>query len=248
MPRNRQDAAPEGADGKSAVAETAAPSAAQVAGYLRRNPDFLTENAELLEAMTPPSRTSGDGVLDLQYFMVERLREQIAELSRARDDLVQTGRGNLASQARVHQAVLALLAATSFEHLIEIATTDLAVMLDLDAVALGVERTDYDLPRVRLGGLIQLEPDTVDHQIGPGRRVLLRTEIDGDPAVFGAGAGLVASEALVRLDISAATPSAMLALGSRQPEHFHPGQATELLVFLADTLQHCIRMWLDLPE
>ena len=44
------------------------------------------------------------------------------------------------------------------------------------------------------------------------------------------------------------TPQAMLALGSRQPEHFHPGQGTELLVFLAGTLQQCIRMWLDLPE
>jgi uncharacterized protein YigA (DUF484 family) len=249
MARNQRDAAPEGAAGKAKTGTAAGdrPSAAQVAGYLRRHPAFLAEHPELLEVLAPPGRTHGDGVLDLQSFMVERLRGEVAEMREARDALVRSGRSNMAAQGRVHEAVLALLASKSFEHLIEIVTTDLAILLNLDAVSLGVEQAGRTLPPVRLGGLCQLEPDTVDSLIGSGRKVALRGEIEGDPAIFGAAAGLVASQALIRLDISAATPPALLALGSRQAGQFHPGQGTELLAFLAGALEHCIRAWLDLP-
>jgi uncharacterized protein YigA (DUF484 family) len=250
MARDQHDAAPERAARKASNGSAGGrrPSAAQVAGYLRRNPDFLAENPELLEVLTPPARARGDGVLDLQSYMVERLRDELEEMRQARDELLRAGRSNMAAQGRVHQAVLALLCTESFEHLIEIVTTDWAVMLNLDAVTLGVERCTRDLPPVRLGGLCQLEPDTVDSVIGAGRRVMLHGEIEGDPAIFGAAAGLVASEALIRLDISSATPAAMLALGARRPDQFHAGQGTELLSFLGDTLEHCIRTWLDLPD
>jgi uncharacterized protein YigA (DUF484 family) len=66
--------------------------------------------------------------------------------------------------------------------------------------------------------------------------------------IFGAAAGLVASQALIRLEISPATPPALLALGARQPDQFHQGQGTELLTFLAGVLENCIRAWLDLPD
>lgn len=249
MARNQRGAAPKGAAGKAKNGAAAGedPSAAQVAGFLRRHPDFLAENPELLEVLAAPARAHGDDVLDLQSFLVERLRNEVAGMREARDALVRYGRSNLAAQGRVHEAVLALLATKSFEHLIEAVTTDLPVLLNLDAVGLCVEQSGRNLPPVRLGGLCQLEPDSVEAMVGSGRKVLLRGEIEGDPAIFGAAAGLVASEALIRLDISAATPPALLALGSRQAEQFHQGQGTELLVFLAGALEHCIRAWLDLP-
>ena len=101
---------------------------------------------------------------------------------------------------------------------------------------------------MRLGGLCQLKPNTVDSLIGPGRFLVLRPDTPGDPAIFGAGAGLVASDALIRMSISRKTPPAMLALGSRQVEQFHPGQGTELLSFLGQSLESCIRGWLNLPD
>jgi uncharacterized protein YigA (DUF484 family) len=39
-----------------------------------------------------------------------------------------------------------------------------------------------------------------------------------------------------------------LALGARRPGVFHPGQGTELLVFLGQVIEHVIRAWLDLEE
>lgn len=221
--------------------------ASEVMAYLRRHPDFLCDNPEILDWMQVPARDGGNGVIDFQQAMVQRLRDQVSEATEARDALVLTGRSNLSAQRRVHQAVLAFLGARSFEQLIERATVDLAVMLDLDVVTLGVERADLTLPRPRLGGICQLEPDTVDAVIGRGRQIKLRSDVAGDPMLFGAGAGLVASDALIRLSISQQSPPALLALGARQPDHFHSGQGSELLLFLSEALQACIRNWLDLP-
>ena len=85
------------------------------------------------------------------------------------------------------------------------------------------------------------------------RRVdLPRDDVDlairmGPDAAPGAAAGLVRSDALIRLDIAEAAPPTLIAFGSRQPDHFHPGQGTELLNFLARVLEITIRAWLDLP-
>ena len=40
----------------------------------------------------------------------------------------------------------------------------------------------------------------------------------------------------------------MLAFGSRDPEKFHPGQAVELMAFLATALESVVRGWLTLPD
>ena len=69
----------------------------------------------------------------------------------------------------------------------------------------------------------------------------------GDEALFGSGAGLVRSQALVRLNVSTGTPPCLLALGSREPDMFHSGMRTELISFLARVLERCIGSWLDLP-
>ncbi len=251
MTQNRRDAAPESAGRKRAVEGSAAGepvSAAQVADYLRRHPDFFARNPDLLEEIQPPARDCGEGVVDLQQYIVEHLRAELTDLAAARDTLVVTGRNNLSAQARVHKATLALLAAKSFEHFIETLTTDLAVILDLDVVTIGVEQNGSDSARAQTAGIFRLERGTVDRLIGPDQAIALRETVAGDPAIFGPGAGLIASDALLRLSISGTTPTALLALGSRQAGQFHPGQGTELLAFLVRVVESCIRGWLDLTE
>lgn len=250
MSRNQHDAAPEEPGGKRGHGDAggAALSDAAVADYLRRHPDFLARHSELLDVLEPPARRDGDGVVDLQQFMVERLRGELARVKQARDDLLYTGRSNMAAQSRVHEACLAMLAAPTFEHLIETVTTDLGVILDLDAVTICVEQPDDGSPPTHIGGVHQLEPGAVRDILGRGRESLLLGNIEGDPLLFGSGAGLVRSAALLRLNISSATPPALLALGSREPEHFDPVQGSELLQFLARALELTVRAWLDLPE
>jgi len=223
--------------------------AAAVAAYLERHPEFFTGWPDLLDRLILPSVTSpeNDGrVVDLRGALLERQRGQLREMARLRDEMVTAGRANLQSQSRVHQAVLALLGAQTFEELIERTTSDLTAMLDLDAATLGVEQRADSLPPVRIGGVFQLERGTVDRLVGLGRTAKLRADTPGDPMLYGAAAGLVRSDALVRLEISPLTPPALLALGSRHERHFDQSQGTELLQFLGAVLSQMIRVWLEL--
>lgn len=236
-------------DGASIGGALAAPiSADQVDAYLRRHPDFLANHPDLLDVLTPPARERGNGVVDLQQFMVERLRNELAEVTELRDDLVATGRSNLAIQSRVHEAILALLRAASFEEFVETITTDLAVILDLDVVTIGVEQASEGASWKPISGVYCLKAGSIDTLLGRNGNMLLRKDIAGDPAIFDGAAGLVRSDALIRLAIGAGAPPALLALGSRQSGAFHAGQGTELLSFLSHVLEVSFRAWLHLPK
>jgi uncharacterized protein YigA (DUF484 family) len=149
-----------------------------------------------------------------------------------------------------------MLAATTFEHLIAVVTEELTLLLDIDAVGLCIEAGQGKSTRsigakhpALAAGVQVLEAGSVDELLGPSHAVLLRSDVVGDPALFGASAaGLVRSDALVRLRVSSAAPVGLLALGARKPGVFHPGQGTELLTFLAQVIEQSIRAWLDLPD
>jgi hypothetical protein len=223
-------------------------SAAQVADYLRQHPEFLLRHPELLDTQVAPARRKGDGVADLQQFMVERLRRDVARLKADQDDLLANSRDNLSTQDRIHKAVLALLGAPTIEHFVEIIATDLAVLLDVDAVALCVEAIGGKAKKLQLDGVQVLAPGAVDRVLGTDRAALLRDDTTGDAEIFDSGAGLVRSDALIRLRIGDGAPPGLVAFGTRHPGYFDPGQGTELLHFLARIIEHCLRAWLDLPR
>lgn len=220
-------------------------TAAQVVDYLRQHPEFLVRHPDLLDIQVVPGRRRGEGVVDLQQFMVERLRRDVARLKADQDDLLANSRDNLSTQDRIHQAVLALLGADTFAHFIEIVTTDLSVLLDVDAVSLCIEATDGSAAKLRVDGVQVLPPGTVDRVLGTDRAALLRDDTTGDAEIFDAGAGLVRSDALIRLKFGERVPPGLIAFGTRHPGYFDPGQGTELLHFLARVIEHCIRAWLQ---
>src|SRR3546814_13943989 len=103
-------------------------SADLVAAYLRRHPDFLAQHVDLLDVLTPPARDRGQGVIDLQQVMVERLRRENAELNDLRNDLVATAPRHPALQSRVHHAILALPRPARSDEFPETTTTHPAVV------------------------------------------------------------------------------------------------------------------------
>jgi len=187
----------------------------------------------------------GEGVLDMQHFMLQRLRGEVARLKNQQRTLVAISRSNLTSQNRVHQAVLAVIAATSFEQLIQVVTTDLAVMLDADVVTIGIERPEGPRPRMPHPGVQLLRTGSVAQLLGE-RDASRLGDVHGDPMLFGGAAGLVRSQALLRLDVSEHTPPGLLCIGTRKADRFQQGQGTELLAFLARALERTIAAWLDL--
>ncbi|MFB3102224.1 MAG: DUF484 family protein [Alphaproteobacteria bacterium] len=237
---------------KPGTPEPAGPTAKQVSAYLRAHPDFLRRHPSLLTIMEAPVREfadsdpGGSDVVDLQHAMVGRLRTELVRSVKQHGELIDAGRNNQRSQARIHETVLRLLSARSLDHLLELMTTDLVGLLDIDAVALCLE-TGSVAPATSHG--IRILPDgTIAKVIGSERDVTLRDNVSGDRRIFGEAAGLVRSDALLRLVVRENGPPALLALGSREPRRFHPGQGSELLAFLAHVMEHSICTWLDLPR
>ena len=225
----------------------AALTPAAVIAWLRRHPDFLANHPELLEFLTPPAAHQGGGVVDLQKFMLQRLQGENARLYDAADELITAGRSNMSAQGMTHRAVLALLDATSLEHLVHIATQDCPELLDVDVITLSIECSE-PLPRhLVTGGVFAIRPGDVDALVGEGREVNLRPASRDGEAIFGPATDLVKSDALARLSLGTDGPLGVLALGCREPAKFAPGQGTELLAFFARAVQAALRQWLSQP-
>ena len=219
----------------------------RVAAYLRDNLDFLSRNPDVFRMMAPPDREFGDGVSDIQTAMIGQLRTEISRLNARQDEIILTSRANLNTQGRVHECVVVMLAAKSFEQAMQIVTTDFAVILDLDVVALCIEVEEGSPAPMRMSGLRMLASVGVDATMGENKRVRLHSDAPADPEIFGGGATLVRSAAFIRLDVSDYTPPALIAFGARRLGKFQAGQGTELLNFLGRVVEHDIRLWLSLP-
>lgn len=221
-------------------------NAEDIIAWLRDNPTFLQTHPEACAYLIPPKPKHGRGIADFQTYMIERLKADKGALEDATREIVENSRANMNNQYRIHRAVLTLLEARSFEDFIHTVTLDLATLLDVDIVSLVVESDGKLIPHIQTNGIRVVPPGTVDKWM-QGKTSLLQSHIAGIEAIYGGGATLVASQALLRVDISMKTPPAVLAFGSRDPDLFEPGQATDQVAFLARVAERCFRAWLDLP-
>ena len=213
----------------------------QVEAYLKEHPDFLTQHESLLDVLTPPMRWSGDKVVDLQSYMLDKLRDEQDDLKDAANLLINTTRENMLIQTRTHAGVIAMLEANTIENLIHVISMDMPMLLDVDAVSLCFETGGEDFGELDNPGVRWFAPNTVKKVLGSDNefaKLLEHTSDDG--SVFGEAAGIVRSAALARIGPQNELPSGLLALGSRTKGSFHGGQGTDLLMFLARVLEHCL--------
>ena len=215
----------------------------QVNDFLSNNPDFLARNPDILKTMMAPSRWSGDGVADMQQFMLEQLRGEIDNLRTCAQDVIETSRTNMSIQTRTHTAVLAMLSATGFDQLARVIAEDFPLLLDIDIAVIGFESANTPGTKPESDIIKDFLPGDVDRALGPDQDVVLMRDVSDDLVIFGEGAGLVRSAALARLRPGHRSPAGLLALGSRGSA-FYPGQGTELIGFVARVLERCIDRWL----
>ncbi len=221
-----------------------APGPEAVAEYLRRHPDFLVDHPDLIAALTPPTQHQGEGVVDLQHFMLESLRKELGSLQSRENRLLNAAEERDASQFRVQEAALAILEARSFEHLIRTVNERIAQLFDVASVRLCVETSESIPGPSGKAGVVVIEPGTIDKWMRRTDDIVLVGRAPGRRAIFGANAGDVRSYALLRLGFGPKSPGGLLALGSSDPDGFHPRQGTELIAFFARVLEHCVRRWL----
>lgn len=229
------------ADQENAAAEAPRVTARQVKEYLRSHPQFLADNMPLLAELLPGLAPRGDGkVVDLQGFVVERLRREVEELKASAKALINTTRNNMSIQERTLQAALAVLDAKGPDSLARIITDELPVLLQVDVVTFAFEP---GLPKPAALYVQEVPAGSIDGLIGERVASRLRDKLEGEQPLYGAAAALVASDALVRLEPGNGLPQGVLALGTRTEGAFHPQQGTELLSFLAQVVDHAVRRW-----
>ena len=54
----------------------------------------------MLDALAPPARWSGDGVVDMQQYLINRNRSEMDELRDCAQDVIETSRSNMSTQTR----------------------------------------------------------------------------------------------------------------------------------------------------
>ncbi len=234
-------------DSKASVMDDISISPEDVIAFLKDNPQFLQNNPEAIELLLPPKTRPKKGeVADFQQYMIQRLKADKEEVLQTTKTIVENSRANMNNQQRVHAAVLRMLEALSFDDFIESITMDLANILDVDIAVLVVEADGQNIPHVHTSGIRVIPEGTVDKWMRT-KSVLLQDNISGIEPIYGGGATLVRSQILLRVDISMGTPPAILAFGSRDPNMFAEGQATDQILFLARVIERCFRTWLNLP-
>jgi uncharacterized protein YigA (DUF484 family) len=233
-------AAPE----KAAAPEHDEPSAESVVAFLRRHPAFLNDHPELFSALVPPEFKRGEGVLDMQAFMVGRLQSEMRNMERREKTLLAAAEANAAVQARILEGAEALLRARSFENLIRVINDELPEMLAVGTISLCVETEDPLPGKGGDIGVIIMKAGMIDSLFTGDETVALHAEMTGEQTIFGAAAGEVRSVALLRLRFGPGLPIGLLALGANEADEFDVRQSTDLLAFVARVVEFCVRRWL----
>ncbi|MFC7048239.1 DUF484 family protein [Emcibacter nanhaiensis] len=216
----------------------------QIRDWLKRHPDFLVDNPDLLTLLTPPFRpSSGDRVVDFQQVMLEKLQQEIGELKNFHSSLIDASRNNMSTQQQVHEAALALMQAGGLDQLSHILVSDWPQMLSVDVIAVcfeeGHKQSLPPLPEVR-----PLKKGQVDDLLGREDACLLRGDVEVLEEIFGPATELIKAEALIRIPATEFYPEGLLAFGSRDPDMFTPGQGTELLRFLEAAFGLYLQRWM----
>jgi uncharacterized protein YigA (DUF484 family) len=236
-----------GSNSDVASKKTVELSGEQVINFLSNHPNFFEDHPDTLRSITIPTRWSGNGVADMQKFMLEQLREEINNIRDCAQDVIETSRSNMSVQTRTHTAALALLSATNFNQLITVINNDFPLLLDIQVAIIGFEGDYLPENKLKNDAVTNYLPGEIDKLIGPDQDVVLLQNVNDDGSVFGGGAELVHSAALARLRPEQRRGTGLLALGGRGSA-FYPGQGTELISFLARVLERCVDKCLSVTD
>ena len=205
--------------------------ASDVAAYLRRHPGFLSDYPELATLLTLP-REQG-AVASLAAYQLQALRDKNGELERKLAELTAIAAENERLMQRVHELNVAVLRANT------------PIVAARSVVARLSEDFGTDQTRLILFGPPMLPPADWLVQLPDGRAgmpefadflahhepISGRVSADRLQRLFGMEAPLIKSAALMPLgDLG------LLALGSRDADHFQPGMGTLFLKMIAATV------------
>lgn len=212
-----------------------------IADYLRSHPDFFERHASLVLALKLPHRAGG-AAISLVERQVSLLRQRNSQIERQLKDLVAVAKQNDALVEKIHQLCLKLMRAPTLAARLEQLETGLREDFAAETAVL-VLFPDAPAAAVRDGFVRRMGPDDVD--VRPFATFLRAAKPrcgplrDRQKNIFDRDADAVSSAALVPLGVE--SKLGFLIIGSRDPDHFHPGKRMDFLARLGEVLAVAIR-------
>lgn len=214
-----------------------APSEDMVADYLRKNPDFFERHPLVLLSLNLPHRTGG-AAISLVERQVSVLRQRNNQLERQFKDLVAVAKSNDVLVEKIHQLGLKLMRAPTLPARLEQLETGLREDFGAERAVLVLFPDGTPPTAVRDGFVKRLAQD--DPLVRPFATFLRAARPrcgplrDRQKGIFDRDEDSILSAALVPLGEGAKL--GFLIIGSRDPEHFHPGKRMDFIGRLGDLL------------
>lgn len=204
----------------------------EVASYLRQHPEFLGEFPDIAIALVLP-REHGQAA-SLASYQLDVLRDKNRDLARRLHELVEIAHENEALMVRVHTLTLALMRAHTLPETASAVVAALTEDFHTDLVRLVLFRADPQLPAAEW---LIAEPagapafPAFSEFLKRAEPLCGRLQQDKLDALFGASAAEVQSAVLLPIG-----NSGMLAIGSHDPNRFHPGMGTVFLKLIGEAV------------
>jgi uncharacterized protein YigA (DUF484 family) len=208
-----------------------------IADYLKSHPDFFERHPLVLVGLKLPHRTGGSAV-SLVERQVSMLRQRNAQLERQFKDLVAVAKTNDALVEKIHQLGLRLMRARDLPARLECLETGLREDFGAERAVLVLFDDKAPATAQREGFVRRLSAEDAD--VKPFATFLRAAKPrcgplrDRQKYIFERDADSVSSAALVPLGADASL--GFLIIGSRDPDHFHPGKRMDFLARLGELL------------
>jgi uncharacterized protein len=206
-----------------------------IAEYLKAHPDFFERNLSLLSGLRLPHRTTG-GAISLVERQVDVLRQRNLAMESRLKELVDVARSNDRLAGRIHALALLLMRARSREDVIDILDEQLREGFSVDQAALvlfdsvpGLTQGHSSFVKVVHREEPALGPFKSFLQSSSPRCSRLR-EAQRD-FLFGAGVDI---QSMALVPLGPRSEFGFLAIGSRDPDHFHPAKSIDFLARMGE--------------
>ena len=213
-----------------------------VAHYLQTHPEFFERHGRLLSQLHLPHRVGGSAVSLIER-QVEILRERNRKLERKLRELMEVARANETLAAKIHKLAGNLIGLRDRKQLLKILEAALHDDFGADRAVLVLFR-DGTAPSPQ-GQFVRLVPsnhpalEDFRSLLDTGRSRCGRIPHAQRDFLFGEDEEGIASAALVPLGDQSRL--GLLAIGSRDPDHFHPTKSTDFLSRLGGLVSRAIK-------
>jgi len=218
-------------------------SAKDIADFLHKNTEFFNEHPVLLGELSLP-HTNG-GVVSLVERQVAVLREQNKQTSKRLHELIEIARQNEELARKMHQLGLTLMDATDPKDIFATLYDNLSKNFHADRVAVRIFGDPAFIDSFageEFAGKDTREISLFKTMIEARQPMCGRMKHQQRAFLFGTEADEITSSVMVPL--LGSDWSAIMAIGSFNPDRFEPGMGVELLANMAEVLSFILKPWI----